>query len=84
MLNRTNISEQIEYDAITIATNHDLSEIEHELERRRSIRDGLKSPLYTCDEDTLERAVQLYNEPSVRSEREAILQSVAELNQRDA
>lgn len=77
MQNQTSISEEIEYDATTIALSYDLSEIEHELNRRWAIRSNISSPLYTCDEDTLERAMQLYNEPSVRSEREEILRSNA-------
>lgn len=75
--------ENLLYDAKTIATSHDLSEIEHELNRRQTIRSNISSSLYTCNDDTLKMAVQLYNDPLICSERESVLQSVAKINQCD-
>lgn len=73
------MSEILLYDATTIATCHNLSEIEYELKRRYMIRENISSTLYTCSEDALEMAVKIYNEPSIRAEREAILRFCAEI-----
>lgn len=75
------MSENLLYDAITIATSYDLSEIEYELNRRQALRSNISHSLYTCNEDALKLAIELYNEPSIRSERKAVLQSIAEINQ---
>lgn len=81
LIMRCNMSNILLIDAKTIATSYDLSEIKYELNRRQAIRSNISHSLYTCNEDTLKMAIQLYNEPSIRSEREAVLQSIAEINQ---
>ena len=64
------------YDATTIATSYDLSEIEHELQRREAIANNEQSTLYSCCDETLKKARDIYNEPSIKAEREEIIESV--------
>lgn len=66
------------YDATTIATSYDLSEIEHKLKRRETIANNVKSTLYSCCDETLKKARDIYNEPFIKSEREEIIKSVSE------
>ena len=66
------------YDATTIATSYDLSEIEHELKRRETIANNVKSTLYSCCDETLKKARDIYNEPIIKAEREEINKSVSE------
>ncbi len=64
------------YDATTVATSHERNEIECELKRRYCIKNNIRSALYTVSDETLTIALSIYDNPELKSERDAILKEV--------